>query len=59
MDINKGWKKNPVEFDSVFAESIETWSWGSPDILPMFAEEVSNVHTFMYDAETEDFAAGK
>ncbi|XP_064362966.1 GPI ethanolamine phosphate transferase 1 isoform X2 [Dromaius novaehollandiae] len=55
--VAKGWKENPVEFDSVFNESRYTWSWGSPDILPMFAKGASgdHVYTFCYTAESEDF----
>ncbi|XP_032816660.2 GPI ethanolamine phosphate transferase 1 isoform X1 [Petromyzon marinus] len=57
--VAKGWQENPVEFDSVFNESRFTWSWGSPDILPMFAKGASgdHVHTFSYDAKKEDFAS--
>ena len=53
-----GWKTNPVEFDSVFNETQRTWSWGSPDILPMFGEHVPHVYMHYYNAEGEDFASG-
>lgn len=54
-----GWKENPVTFDSVFNESRYTWSWGSPDILPMFARgHEDHVFAFSYDADFEDFGGG-
>ncbi|RDD45993.1 GPI ethanolamine phosphate transferase 1 [Trichoplax sp. H2] len=48
--IVTGWKENPVKFDSVFNRSTHTWSWGSPDVLPIFNKGAAKrkMTTFMY-----------
>lgn len=66
--VTKGWKENPVEFDSVFNQSRYTWAWGSPDILSIFTkvrlesgavDSVPHIFPKTYSAEMEDFAAAK
>ena len=54
--VTKGWKANPVEFDSVFNQSRHTISFGSPDIVPIFCSSLPHCTWGSYPHEYEDFA---
>uniref|UniRef100_A0A0E0G8V8 GPI ethanolamine phosphate transferase 1 n=1 Tax=Oryza nivara TaxID=4536 RepID=A0A0E0G8V8_ORYNI len=56
--VTKGWKANPVEFDSVFNQSRHIISFGSPDIVPIFCSSLPHSTWGTYPHEYEDFATG-
>ncbi|XP_076656590.1 GPI ethanolamine phosphate transferase 1-like isoform X3 [Halictus rubicundus] len=54
--IFKGWKENPVDFDSVFNRSRLSWAWGSPDVVPIFTKGAKeNIRGESYPPEWQDF----
>eukprot|EP01018_Ginkgo_biloba_P022729 Gb_08705 [translate_table: standard] len=55
--VTKGWKANPVEFDSFFNRSRHTFAFGSPDIVPIFCGGLTHSTWSSYPHEYEDFAA--
>ncbi|KAB0352674.1 hypothetical protein FD754_017531 [Muntiacus muntjak] len=60
--VAKGWKENPVEFDSLLNETRYTLSWGSPDILTIEdfgAHDVTKLDTWVFDHVKEFFHAAR
>eukprot|EP00741_Cyanophora_paradoxa_P003472 tig00000711_g3372.t1 len=55
--VTKGWKHNPIEFDSLFNRSTLTFGFGSPDIVPMFSELTTHMEGKTYPPEAEDFGS--
>ncbi|XP_013103953.2 GPI ethanolamine phosphate transferase 1 [Stomoxys calcitrans] len=35
--VTRGWKENPIEFDTVFNRSSKTYAWGAHDVLHIFS----------------------
>lgn len=55
--VTKGWKLNPIAFDSLLNQSSHSFAFGSPDIVPMFAVGAASdrVDMWTYHEDDEDF----
>ncbi|XP_073957145.1 phosphatidylinositol glycan anchor biosynthesis class N isoform X2 [Choristoneura fumiferana] len=56
--IMKGWKENPVDFDSVFNRTSYTWCWGTYDIVDIFTKGTVDNHIFVHKFDPYDNTFG-
>lgn len=59
--IAKGWKENPVDFDSVFNQTASTWCWGTYDIVNIFTKGLTDDHIVIneFDPYDQSFSTDK
>ncbi|KAH8291179.1 hypothetical protein KR054_009611 [Drosophila jambulina] len=51
--VLRGWKKNPVDFDTVFNRSGHIYAWGANDIIGIF-EHLARLNTMHFHSYTND-----
>ncbi|XP_017049740.1 GPI ethanolamine phosphate transferase 1 [Drosophila ficusphila] len=57
--VLRGWKRNPIDFDTVFNRSSQTYAWGAEDVLHVFSKisKGENMHFRSYFDDL-DFSPG-
>ncbi|KAF7633921.1 Sulfatase domain-containing protein [Meloidogyne graminicola] len=55
--VTRGWKSNPIPFDSTFNQTKFSFLWGSPDIINLFSKNIPHTYSDVYSPELEDFAS--
>ncbi|KAH8299546.1 hypothetical protein KR044_002585 [Drosophila immigrans] len=48
--VTRGWKENPIEFDTVFNRSGHTYAWGAHDVLHIFEKLTDGGRPMYFDA---------
>ncbi|KAH8371962.1 hypothetical protein KR093_009545 [Drosophila rubida] len=55
--VTRGWKENPIEFDTVFNRSGHTYAWGAHDVLHIFEKLTDDGRPMYFDAyHDQDFS---
>ncbi|EDW74514.1 uncharacterized protein Dwil_GK21360 [Drosophila willistoni] len=52
--VTRGWKENPIEFDTVFNRSGHTYAWGAHDVLHIFEKLSSGGRPMHFDSYNHD-----
>ncbi|EDW01412.1 GPI ethanolamine phosphate transferase 1 [Drosophila grimshawi] len=52
--VTRGWKENPIEFDTVFNRSEQTYAWGAHDVLHIFEKLADSGRPMYFDAYNHD-----
>ncbi|XP_017066637.1 GPI ethanolamine phosphate transferase 1 [Drosophila eugracilis] len=56
--VLRGWKKNPIAFDTLFNRSSETYAWGADDVISVFSSlSKTKMHIRSYTDDL-DFSPG-